>query len=150
MRLPCGILAAMHAYTVPWHLIFLVAFKLLKTFGLIPGAIGAVWLRKQFQKRRQQRAMEGWPSTEASILWGKVQREGPRQIWAEVTYSYFVGEYRTGTHLRHFRREEDADEFVRQIKDKRIQIRYKESDPETSTILDRDLDMIAPMALQIG
>ena len=94
--------------------------------------------------------MEGWPSTEASILWGKVQREGPRQIWAEVTYSYFVGEYRTGTHLRHFRREEDADEFVRQIKDKRIQIRYKESDPETSTILDRDLDMIAPMALQIG
>jgi len=89
--------------------------------------------------------MAGWPTTEATILWGKVEREGPRRIWAEITYSYFVGEYRSGTYLRTFRREEDADEFVRHIKDRRIQVRYKESTPEKSTILDRDLEMIAPL-----
>jgi aconitase A len=81
-------------------------------------------------------------------LWGKVQNEGPLHFWAEITYSYYVEEYRSGTYLRLFRREEDADEFIRQIKDKQLQIRYKESDPETSTILDRDLEMIVPVILQ--
>jgi hypothetical protein len=60
-----------------------------------------------------------------------------------------LGEYRSGKHLHHFRREEDADEFVRQIKDKRVQVHYNASDPDKSVILDRDLEMIALMAPQI-
>jgi hypothetical protein len=138
----------MHDYVIHWRLISLVILKLLKTFGLIPGAMAAYWLRGVFQKWRQQRAFAGWPTTQATILWGKVEREGPRRSWAEITYSYCVGEYRSGTYLRRFRDEEDADEFVRQIKDKKVQIRFKESDPETSTILDRDLELVVPMQLQ--
>ena len=61
----------------------------------------------------------------------------------------YLGEYRSGKHLHHFRREEDADEFVRQIKDKRVQVHYNASDPDKSVILDRDLEMIALMAPQI-
>jgi hypothetical protein len=137
----------MHGHEIPWRLVFLFIVKLLKSFGLIPGAVAAYWLRGVFQKRRQQRAMEGWPSTEATILWGKVEREGPRRFWAEISYSYYAGEYQSGTYLRFFKREEEADEFVRQIKDKRIQIRYRESAPENSTILDRELELMAPMSL---
>jgi len=145
----CGILSAMHGYDIHWRLIFLLILKLLKSFGLIPGAMAAYWLRGVFQKWRQQRAVDGWPVTEATILWGKVEKEGLNRYWAEISYSYCVGEYRSGTYLRRFKREEEADEFVRQIKDKRIQIRYKESDPKNSTILDRDLELVAPMQLQM-
>ena len=136
----------MHDSVIHWQAVSFLIFKLLKTFGLIPGVMAAYGIRKLFQKWRQRRAIAGWPSTEATILWGKVHCEGPRRIWAELTDSYFVGEYRSGTHLHVFRREEEADEFVREIKDKRIQIRYKESDPETSTILDRDLEWMTPMS----
>lgn len=137
----------MHPELIHWRLILLLVLKLLKTFGLIPGAMAAYWVRRIFQKWRQQRAFEGWPTTEASIYSCKVEHEGPRRIWAEIAYTYFVGEYRSGTYLRNFRREQDADEFVRQIKDRRVQIRFKESDPKTSTILDRDLELLVPMSL---
>jgi hypothetical protein len=138
----------MHFSTIDWRLVSLVILKLLKTLGIIPGAIAAYWVRRLVQKWRQERAIAGWPTTEARILWGKVQSEGPLHFWAEITYSYYVGEYRSGTYLRLFRREEDADEFIRQIKDKQLQIRYKGADPDTSTILDRNLEMIVPEILQ--
>ncbi len=128
---------------VPWNLILLGTIKLLKTFGLIPGAIAAFGMRKLYQKLRQKRAIAGWPATEATIQSAKVHQEGVRSYWAEVTDSYYVGEYRAGTYLRRFRKEDDADEFVRQLRDKRIQVRYKDSDPDSSVILDRDVEMVA-------
>ena len=66
-----------------------------------------------------------------------------------MTYSYFVGEYRVGRYVRNFRREDDADEFVRQVRDKRLQVHYKESSPDTSVILDRDLDLIVHLVPQL-
>jgi hypothetical protein len=45
--------------------------------------------------------------------------------------------------VHRFRREEEADEFVRQIKDKRLQARYNPAEPDESAILDRDLEMVA-------
>jgi len=134
---------------VPWHLILLGTIKVLKTFGLIPGAIAAFGLRKLFQKFRQKRAIAGWPATEATIQSAKVHQEGVRRYWAEITYSYYVGEYRAGTYLRRFRKEDDADEFVRQLRDKRIQVRYKDSDPDSSVILDRDIEMVALLTPQL-
>ncbi len=41
-----------------------------------------------------------------------------------------------------FRKEEEADEFVRQIRDKRLQVRYNPAKPDESAILDRDLEMV--------
>ena len=93
--------------------------------------------------------MEGWPTTEATVQSGKVHTEGLWRHWAEITYSYFVGEYRSGTYIRRFRREEDADEFVRQMKDRRLPIHYKDTNPETSVVLDRDLEMIALLTPQM-
>lgn len=133
---------------IPWHAIVLVAIKLLKTFGLIPGAVAAFGIRKLLQKRKQNRAIAGWPATEARILSGKVHTEGPRRHWAELTYSYYVEEYRSGTHVHRFRKEEDADEFIRQLKDMRVQVRYNTSKPDESVILDRDLEMLALLGPQ--
>jgi hypothetical protein len=133
---------------LPWGWIVYWIVKLLKVFGIIPGAIAARWVQKLYQKQRQKRAMEGWPSTEATVQSAKVHTEG-RRHWAEVTYSYFVGEYRAGQYLRNFRKEDDADEFVRQVRDKRLQVHYKDSSPDKSVILDRDMDMIVHLIPQL-
>jgi hypothetical protein len=129
----------------PWHIVPLV-FKLLAKFGLIPGAALGFGMRKLYQKRRQNRAGAGWPSTDATVQSGTVHKQGPRQYWVELTYSYFVEEYRTGKHVHRFRKEEDAEEFLHQIKDKRIQVRYNPAKPDESAILDRDLEMVVLLA----
>lgn len=138
----------MHFPSWPWTLIFVELIKLLKLLGIIPGAIAAVGVRKAYQKWRQKRAMEGWPATDATILSGTVQKQGMRSYWAELRYTYFVGEYRTGTYVRHFRREEAADDFVRQLKDKRVHVHYNPAKADKSVILDRDLEMIAMLSPQ--
>jgi Protein of unknown function (DUF3592) len=132
-----------------WGAIFLTVLKLLKTFGLIPGAMAAVWIRKLLQKRLQRKAMEGWPATDARIYGGEVRREG-RRHWAVITYSYYVGEYRSGTYVRGFKREDQADDFIRQLKDKSVRVHYNDSDPDRSVILDRDLEIIVLLAPQYG
>jgi superfamily I DNA and RNA helicase len=70
------------------------------------------------------------------------------RYWVELTYTYCVGEYRSGKHVHHFRREEEADEFVRQVKDKHVQVHYEASNPDKSVILDRDLEVTALLAPQ--
>lgn len=138
----------MHFSHIPWAIIFLEFFKLLKLFGLIPGAIAAFGVRRLYQKRRQNQAMAGWPATEATIQQGSIHKEGFRRFWAEVTYTYYVEEYRLGKHVHRFRREEDASEFVRQVKNKRVLVHYNASDPDKSVILDRDLEMVALLTPQ--
>ncbi len=140
----------MHSHTWPWTLIILELVKLLKLFGIIPGAVAAVGVRKFYQKWRQKKAMEGWPATDATIQSGTVRKQGMRSYWAELTYTYFVGEYRTGNYVRHFHRQEVADDFVRQVKDKRVHVHYNQSNPDKSVILDRDMEMIAMLAPEFG
>jgi hypothetical protein len=140
----------MSAHHMPWEVIFFGMIKLIKAFGLIPGAIAAFGARKLYQKWRQNKAMAGWPVTDGTLLSGRVHREGRRRYWAEIAYYYFVGEYRSGTYVRRFRKEEDADAFVRQVKEKRLQVRYSDANPEQSVILDRDLEMIVLLSPQLG
>jgi hypothetical protein len=140
----------MSVHHMPWEVIFFGMIKLIKAFGLIPGAIAAFGVRKLYQKWRQNKAMAGWPVTDGTILSGQVHREGRRRYWAEIAYHYFVGEYRSGTYVRRFRKEEDADAFVRQVKEKRLQVRYSDANPEQSVILDRDLEMVVLLSPQLG
>jgi hypothetical protein len=139
----------MHFHHIPWEPIVFGLLKLLKAFGLIPGALAAYGMRRLYQRRRQNKAMAGWPATDATIQTGKVHKEGWRRYWAELAYAYYVGEYRAGKYVRHFRREDEADEFVRQVKDKRVMVHYDNADPNRSVILDRDVEIIALMAPQI-
>ena len=107
---PCDILTAMNFHHFPWEAILFGLIKLLKVFGIIPGAMAAFGLRRLYQKWRQNKAMSGWPATDATIQSGQVQKEGLR-YWVELTYTYYVGEYRSGKHVHRFRREQDDDEF---------------------------------------
>jgi len=134
---------------IPWHLVLPLAIKILAKFGLIPGAAAGYGVRKLYQKGRQNRAFVGWPSIEATVQFGTVHSEGTRQFWVELTYTYFVEEYRSGTHIHRFRKEDEADEFLRQIKDRRLQVRYNPAKPDESVILDRDLEMVALLVPQI-
>ena len=138
----------MHSHHIPWDILFFGLIKLLKIFGVIPGAIAALGVRKLYQKWRQNQAMAGWPATDATILSGQVHKEGWR-VWVELSYSYFVGEYRSGTYVHKLRSEEQAEDFIRQVKDKRVHVHYNADNPERSVILDRDLEMIALLTPQM-
>jgi hypothetical protein len=97
-------------------------------------AWGAVYWRR-WQKTRAERIAQGWPSVEGTIHSGKVTPiPKTTRYLATLQYSYFVQEYRSGTYVHEFTRESDADNFVRQLKDKRIQIRYNESNPDKSVL----------------
>jgi len=138
-----AILASMDLRHVPWHIFIAGALKLLAKFGLIPGAALGFGVKKLYQKRRQGRAAGSWTSTEATVQSGTVHKQGARQYWVELTYIYFVEEYRSGKHVHRFRKEADANEFLRQVKGKRIQVRFNPAKPDESAILDRDLEMVA-------
>lgn len=105
------------------------------------------------QQRLHQRKAAGWPAVTADIHWGHADNVGSWPFplyWAEITCSFYAGEFRSGTYVRKFRREADAEEFIRQTKGKPIQVHYQEADPEQSVLLDRDLEMIALLKPQSG
>lgn len=141
----------MNPSQIHWGPLIAIAVKVLAKFGLIPGAAAGMGVRKRYQKRRQRRAIESWPSAEACILggYGHVHREGSRSHWVELTYTYFVDEYRSGKYVRKFRKEEEAEEFIRKIKDKRLQLRYNPAKPDESVLLEHDVEMQALVAPQL-
>ena len=137
----------MNLHHIHWEWLIFGLIKFLKMFGIIPGALAAFGVRRLYQKWRQNKAMAGWPATDGTIQSGEVHKQGLR-YWVELSYTYYVGEYRSGKHVHHFRREADADEFVRQVRDKHVQVHYDASNPDKSVILDRDLEMVALLAPQ--
>src|SRR5215469_10801531 len=135
----------MHAH-YSWDPMIVLAVKLLAVFGLIPGAMAAFWLRRSIQKRSQIKATEGWPAADAQVFGrGKVRREG-RRYWAEIDYTYYVGEYRSGKYVRSFESEYQACQFVVLLRDQTVRVHYKQDDPNTSVILDRDLETTLQVA----
>jgi hypothetical protein len=97
-------------------------------------AWGAVSWRR-WQKRRRETIAQAWPSVEAIILSGEVTTVSKTSCFvATLRYTYFVGEYRTGSYVHEFARETDADDFVRHLRDKRLPIRYNESNPDNSLL----------------
>jgi hypothetical protein len=135
---------------LPWEAIIFAAIKLLKVFGILPGALAAYGIRRLYQKWRQRRAMEGWPMADATIQSGTVERQGMWSYWADITYTYYVGEYRVGHYVRRFRKEQEADSFVRQVKDQKIHVHYNSNDAEQSVLLDRDIELIALLMPEMG
>jgi hypothetical protein len=140
----------MSASHVPWEPVVALALKIAAKFGLIPGAAAGMGVRKLYQKRRQRKAMESWPAVEARIGGGTVRSEGYRTQWAEVTYTYFIDEYRLGRYVRKFKTEAAAEDFVAQIKDIKIQARYNPANPDESVILEHDIEMRVLSVPQIG
>ena len=85
------------------------------------------------------------------ILSGSVSRiRRTSHFHATLDYTYFVQEYRTGKYVQEFSVEANADEFVRLMKDKRVRIRYKQSNPDKSLLEQSVVEHILLLAPRIG
>jgi hypothetical protein len=119
-----------------------------------PIAFVAGWAGIHYQrwrKARAENAAQGWPSAEGRIASGVVKPiPKTKRFLATLTYTYFVGEYRTGKYVHEFSNESDADNFVRTMKDKNVQIRYKESNPDTSVLEQRTIEQHILLSPRFG
>lgn len=126
-----------------------LAIYLAYKFGLpLAVAWGAIWGRR-FLRRRKHEAAQGWSSVEGTILYCKVTPIPKTTVFvATMTYSYFVEEYRAGEYEIEFSREDEADEFARSVKDRRLQIRYKPGKPDVSTLDESAIAQLSPVRIQ--
>ena len=113
-------------------------------------AWAALYLRR-WQKRRKESIAQSWPSTEARIH-GATVLPVPKtnRFLVTLQYSYFIQEYRSGTYVHEFSKEENADDFARQMKDKKIQIRYNQSNPDKSVLEQSVVEQHALLAPRFG
>ena len=115
----------------PFNPVILYGIKVLFVAAV---GYGGLWTRRLVQRSRQNRAA-GWPSVEGTVQFAKAEPvPKTRRFLVTLTYSYFVDEYRAGKYTHEFSREDDADEFARAMKDKRLQIRYRDSKRDESVI----------------
>jgi hypothetical protein len=106
----------------------------LKWVVAIPAAWGGLYFRRWLKNRREETA-QGWPSIEGRITGGKVVAiPKTSRFLATVSYIFFLEEYHTGKYTHEFSKESDADDFVRNMRDQRVHIRYKQSNPDKSVL----------------
>ena len=90
---------------------------------------------RRWQKRRKESIAQSWPSVEGRIHGGTVVPiPKTTRFLVTLQYSYFIEEYRSGKYVHEFSKETEADDFARQMKDKKIQIRYNQSNPDKSVL----------------
>ena len=98
------------------------------------GGWAAIYYRR-WRKARDESNAQGWPSVDGIILGGSVKAiPKTSRFHATLQYTFFVEEQRSGTYSHDFPNESEADNFVRTMKDKRVQIRYKQSNPDKSVL----------------
>jgi hypothetical protein len=106
---------------------------------------------RRWRKQRDESAAQGWPSVDGRIADGSVKPiPKTKRFLATLTYTYFVGEYRTGKYVHEFQSESDAGEFVRTMKDKHVPIRYNDSDPAKSVLEQRAIEQHILLAPRFG
>jgi hypothetical protein len=104
---------------------------------------------RRFRHKQKLAAADGWPSVEGVIVDGKVVPIPKTRLFrATISYSYFVEEYRAGEYVREFSSVEEADHFARNLRDRRLQIRYKPTNPDLSVIDQSMLEQMVPTPLR--
>jgi len=102
-------------------------------------------------KRHRENIAQSWPTVEAVILNGEVTPiNKTTRFLATLQYSYRVDEYRSGKYTHEFQREADADDFIRQMKDKRVQIRYNQSNPDKSVLEQSAVEQMVMLTPRFG
>jgi len=111
---------------------------------------GAVYFRR-WRKSRRESIAQSWPSVEGRIVSGNVSPiTKTTRFHATLQYTYFIEEYRTGKYIHEFQKEADADDFLRQMKDQRVQIRYKQSDPDKSVLEQSVVEQLVLLTPRFG
>jgi Protein of unknown function (DUF3592) len=141
------------AHSISWHEVWRfghVWIYLLKWPLAFVAGWGSIYISR-WRKTRRENAAQGWPSVEGRIQGGKVSPiPKTSRFLATLTYSYFIEEYRSGEYVHEFTQEDDADNFVRQMKDKSVQIRYNQSNPNKSVLEQRAIEQHIQLAPRFG
>jgi hypothetical protein len=89
----------------------------------------------RWRRRRNEADAQGWPSIEGRIISSHAARvQNTSRFLVTLEYSFFLDGYHYGKYTHEFSKQGDANQFARQLKDKKIQIRYDQSDPDKSVL----------------
>jgi hypothetical protein len=78
---------------------------------------------------------DGWIPVNGRILSGEVKDLPNLKQWVvSLTYSYFVGEFRSGQYSSMFGSEAEAADYLREARDEQVIIRHHPSRPDRSTL----------------
>lgn len=111
----------------------------------------AAILYRRWRKSRNEAAAQGWPSVDGLIISAKSARvSNTSRFMVTLEYSYFLEEYNYGNYTHEFSKQADADELVRQMKDKRVQIRYNPSHPKQSVLEQSVIEQHVLLAPRFG
>jgi hypothetical protein len=110
----------------------------------------AIYVRR-WRKTRDENAAQGWPSIEGRIISSNAARvENTSRYLVTLEYSFFLEGYHYGKYTHEFSKEDDANEFARQLKDKRVQIRYNQSNTDKSIVEQSVIEQHAMLAPRFG
>jgi hypothetical protein len=110
----------------------------------------AIYIRR-WQKRRDEANAQGWPSIEGRIISSQAARvQNTTRFMVTLEYSFFLDAYHYGTYVHEFSKESEANEFARQLKDNRVQIRYNQSNPDKSVLEQSVLEQHILLAPRFG
>jgi hypothetical protein len=119
-----------------------------------PIAFVSAWVGLYLQRWRKQRAeatAQSWPMVDARIGGGVVKPvPKTKRFLATLSYTYFVGEYRIGKYIHEFQNKEDAEQFVKTMKDKHVPIRYNPANPEKSVLEESSVQQHVLLAPRFG
>jgi Protein of unknown function (DUF3592) len=113
---------------------------------LLVGAVKAMW------RKMKTRMVNSWPSVTGKIeqvdvnepkgFLGLKTSNTPR-YFAEITYSYGVGgNTYTGTNRRDFGDQDEAWDFLRDLKDKAVVVHYNPGKPRASSLSEPSLEVL--------
>ena len=104
----------------------------------------AVALFRLARRRVQAVGSTAWPMADGKIFDGNVQRDDLQGWAAELTYSYSaLGDYYSGTYRRGFYRKKKAEAFLERFpRNTPVPVRFKPTNPDTSTLLLSDLGLL--------
>ena len=113
-------------------------------------AWATIYIRR-WRKKRDENNAQGWPSIEGRIISSQAARvDKTTRFIVTLQYSFFLSEYHYGNYIHEFSKESDAEEFARQMKEKRIQIRYSPSNPDKSILEESAVQQHVLLAPRFG
>lgn len=142
-----------HSLSISWHeilrhthaWIYLLKWPLSFVAGWT-----AIYVRR-WRKTRNENAAQGWPSVEGRIISSKAARvENTSRYLVTLEYSFFLTEYHYGKYTHEFSKSDEANEFARQLKDKRVQIRYNQANPDKSVLEQSTIEQHVMLAPRFG
>ena len=141
------------AHPITWHDVWRFGhlwIYLLKWPLAFVAGWASIYIRR-WRKTRAEADAQGWPSVQGRIISSVAAPvESTARFMVTLEYSFFLDEYHYGKYIHEFSKDSDAQEFARQLKDKHIQIRYDQSNPDKSVLEQSVVEQHIQLAPRFG